>query len=130
LGVSPILKKKMMMDTQDTNKPLDEGTLEEEKKTAEVADTTVTPAEDISAPEESKEAEEVQPVPAEEAPATPPAVEAEVKEEPEGEQTKEEVSETAEEVPATETVEEKPAEPAEPVVEEEKGREERGRSTG
>jgi pterin-4a-carbinolamine dehydratase len=107
----------MMMDTQDTNKPLDEGTLEEEKKTAEVADTTVTPAEDISAPEESKEAEEVQPVPAEEAPVTPPAVEAEVKEEPEGEQTKEEVPETAEEVPATETVEEKPAEPA---VEEEK----------
>lgn len=44
-----------MMDSQDTNQPLNEGKLEEEKKTAEVTDSAVTPAEEVLTPEKETE---------------------------------------------------------------------------
>lgn len=50
------------MDTQDTNQPLDEGKLEEEKKTAEVTDETATSAGDVSTDVVEKPVEEVEEV--------------------------------------------------------------------
>jgi len=47
-----------MMDTQDTNQPLEEGKLEEEKHVAEVTDDTVTPAAEVVAPEGEVEKKE------------------------------------------------------------------------
>jgi len=55
----------MMMDTQDTNQPLDEGKLEEEKKAAEVTDETATSAGDVSTIVVEKPQEEVESVTAE-----------------------------------------------------------------
>lgn len=53
------------MDTQDTNQPLDEGKLEEEKKAAEVTDETATSAGDVSTIVVEKPQEEVESVTAE-----------------------------------------------------------------
>jgi len=50
----------MMMDTQDTNQPLNEGKLEEEKKAVEVTDETATSAEDVSTIVVEKPQEEVE----------------------------------------------------------------------
>jgi pterin-4a-carbinolamine dehydratase len=105
----------MMMDTQDTNQPLNEGKLEEEKKSVEVTESATTSTEEVSA----AVAEE----PVTEAKATVPETQepvAATNEVPaeEAAETVEAVKEVEPEAPAPAAAEE-PAEKEAPKVEEE-----------
>jgi pterin-4a-carbinolamine dehydratase len=96
----PIFKTITMMDTQDTNLPLEEGKLEEEKKAAEVTDSATTPAEEVLNSEEKT-------------PSETPMVDNDAKAvEEAAEPVAEKVEEPASEdnIPVTEKEEEKPAE--------------------